>query len=391
MTSLLAGASSIAQAAEEKAIRPARERIIEGWLIAGSSEDEGRRKVSMNQIDEGGWPSFVDNRAKDVYDWGVRRFWLHNPFGTVSGEVMQFDQYLDARDAGLDILTENFSEAWGPVTRGSFGEPVELIAYIGTADPDDDRLQTAFDTGNSARILGTMLACVKPLLMANASIGADAAVKLSDDGPAFHFYKYLESIGIPIYVESRPKQANPDWAEFPVFAVNEWWKRSNPEVHQDAAAWALPNSEMKREVVRWIRDYPGKSTDPAVLEDLIQRTRAALLQGDTIILRTDGLRAAGVPFERLVEGIDEQMGIQTGTSAGSGASQPSSTGSVGQKTRRPVAPSNVSEPDAPPPTVEKTGGRSTEGLQIKPATVNGVQKTKKSKVRRPNARSSRRR
>ncbi len=391
MASLLGGTSSIAQAAEEKVIRPARERIIEGWLIAGSSEDEGRRKVSMNQIDEGGWPSFVDNRAKDVYDWGVRRFWLHNPFGTVSGEVMQFDQYLDARDAGLDVLTENFSEAWGPVTRGSLGEPVELIAYIGTADPDDDRLQTAFDSGSSARVLGTMLACVKPLLMAGASIGADAAVKLSDDGPAFHFYKYLESIGIPVYVESRPKQANPDWSEFPVFAVDEWWRRSDPEVHQDAAAWALPNSQMKREVVRWIRDYPGKSTDPAVLEELVQRTRAALLNGDTVILRTDGIRAAGIPFERFVEGIDEQMGIETGSATGSGSVEPSSADSTRPKTSRPMAPSKEIAPNASPTTVEKAVDRSRGDLEIRPATLNGVEKTKESKARRKKPTSSPRR
>ena len=376
IASLLGGASSIVQAAEEKVIRPARERIIEGWLIAGSSEDEGRRKVSMNQIDSGGWPVFVDNRAKDVYDWGIRRFWLHNPFGTVSGEVMQFDQYLDARDAGLDVLTENFSEAWRPVTQGSFGEPVELIAYLGTADPDDDRLQTAFDSGNPARVLGTMLACVKPLLMAGASIGADAAVKLPDDGPAFHFYKYLESIGIPIYVESRPKKANPKWSEFPVFAVDTWWKRSDPEVHQDAAVWALPNSQMKREVVRWIRDYPGKSTDAAVLEDIIQRTRAALLRGDTVILRTDGLRAAGVPFERLVEGIDEQLGIESSSSAGSEISGKSPENSIRAKPLVPASTATGGDSNSATPATTTKGDRSTGILKINPSSSNGVEKSK---------------
>ena len=383
IASLLGGASSIVQAAEEKVIRPARERIIEGWLIAGSSEDEGRRKVSMNQIDSGGWPVFVDNRAKDVYDWGIRRFWLHNPFGTVSGEVMQFDQYLDARDAGLDVLTENFSEAWRPVTQGSFGEPVELIAYLGTADPDDDRLQTAFDSGNPAQVLGTMLACVKPLLMAGASIGADAAVKLPDDGPAFHFYKYLESIGIPIYVESRPKKANPKWSEFPVFAVDTWWKRSDPEVHQDAAVWALPNSQMKREVVRWIRDYPGKSTDAAVLEDIIQRTRAALLRGDTVILRTDGLRAAGVPFERLVEGIDEQLGIESSSSAGSEISGKSPENSIRAKPLVPASTATGGDSNSATPAKTTKRDRSTGILKISPSSSNGVEKSKaRSKTKR---------
>ena len=375
IASLLGGASSIALAAEDKAIRPARERIIEGWLIAGSSEDEGRRKVSMNKVDSGGWPSFVDNRAKDVYDWGIRRFWLHNPFGTLSDEVMQFDQYLDAREANLDVLTENFAEAWKPVVDGSFGEPVELVAYIGTADSEDDRLKAAFESGDSAQILGTMLACVKPILMAGASIGADAAVKLSDDGPAFHFYKYLESIGVPIYVESRPKLNNPKWSDFPVFAVDDWWHRSNPALHQDALPWAMPNSDIRREVIRWIRDYAGSSTDPAVLEGLIQKTRAALLQGDTVIIRTDGLRAAGVPFERLVAGIDEQMGISSNSSGGSSVADTSAGGFNGPTLARPAPNFDAENPPKSTTTSSDKKG-SVGGLKIKRTSTKGVQKTK---------------
>ena len=310
----------------EQTIRPARERLIEGWLIAGSSEDESRRKVSTFQLPAGGWPQFVEQKSRAVYDWGVRRFWLHNPFGTLSNEVMQFDQYLDAQDAGIDVLTENFAEAWAPVVDGSFGEPIELIAYMGTADSADDRLKAAFETGRSASIVGTMLACVKPVLLAGGSIGADAAVKLSDDGPAFKFYKYLESIGVPIYVESRPKIANPKWKEFPVFAVDTWWRRSDPATNPDCVAWALPNEAMERDVVRWIRDYNGRSTDPAVIEEVIAKIRAALLEGDTVIFRSDGLRAAGVPFERLVEGIDEQLGVDSGTNgSGGGAGSDSNT------------------------------------------------------------------
>jgi hypothetical protein len=385
VASVLGGATSIAQTTQERAIRPARERIIEGWLIAGSSNDEGRRKVAVQQVDSGGWPSFVDDRAKDVYDWGIRRFWLHNPFGTLSGEDMQFDQYLDAQEAGLDVLTENFSEAWGPVVRGSFGEPVELIAYIGTADPEDNRLKATFESEDSARILGMMLASVKPILLAGASLGADAAVKQSEDGPAFHFYKYLESIGVRTYVESRPRQANPKWSEFPVFAVDSWWKRSDPEIHEDSAAWgALPNSEMQREVVRWFSGYPGKSTDPVVLKALIARTRTALLKGDTVVLSTDGLRAAGVPFETLFEGIDEQLGVEsessTESSSRSGIAGTSVSASIRKKRsadRRSNAEGGVPKTTKPSSTTKSA--RSTEGVQIKPTSsspVRGVQKTK---------------
>ncbi len=292
-------------------IRPARERIIEGWLIGGTVDDPARRNVGKHQVGDDGWTGFVDKRARDAYAWGVRRFWLHNPFGTLKDEVMQFDQYLDAKEAGVRSLTDDFVQAWGPVVRGRFGEPVEVISYIGVANPEDDRLARVVESGTSAQVLATMMRCIQPMLEAGTSIGADAATPLSDDGVAFHFYKYLQSIGIPVYVESRPQKANPRWAEFPVFAENHWWHRSNPDRHQDSSRWALPDSAMHTEVIRWIRDYPGRSTEPQVVDDVIRRTREALLEGHTVILRTDGLRAAGVRFDQLIEGIDEALGVDS--------------------------------------------------------------------------------
>lgn len=293
----------------ERVIRPARERIIEGWLIGGTIGDPARRNVGRHQVGDAGWSGFVDSRARDVYAWGIRRFWLHNPFGTLKDEVMQFDQYLDAREAGLDVLTEDFVQAWRPVVQGRFGEPVEVISYIGVADPDDDRLADTMAHGVPANTLSMMLRCIQPFLEAGTSIGADAATPLSDDGVSFHFYKYLEAIGVPVYVESRPQKANPRWAEFPVFAENHWWHRSNPDRFQDSGRWAMPDAALTREVIRWIRDYPGRATDQAVVDDVIRRTREALLEGHTVILRTDGLRAAGVRFEQLIEGIDEALGV----------------------------------------------------------------------------------
>ncbi len=101
---------------------------------------------------------------------------------------------------------------------------------------------------------------------------------------------------------------------------------AHPANNPDCVAWALPNEAMERDVVRWIRDYNGRSTEPAVIEEVIAKIRAALLEGDTVIFRSDGLRAAGVPFERLVEGIDEQLGVDSGANgSGGGAGSDSNT------------------------------------------------------------------
>ncbi len=162
--------------AEAPGILPARERLVEFWLIGGSDKgNEARRNVKPRQVGEGGWTAFVEERVRPAYQWGLRRFWLHNPFGTVPGEVMQFDQYLDAKEAGLHMLTDDFASAWRPIVDGRFGEPVELIAYLGTANFNDDRLARAKAEGDPGAVFATALQCVKPALLAGASIGADAA------------------------------------------------------------------------------------------------------------------------------------------------------------------------------------------------------------------------
>ncbi len=289
-------------------IRPARERLVEYWLIGGSDRDnEARRNVKTRQVGDDGWTAFVEQRVRPAYQWGLRRFWLHNPFGTVPGEVMQFDQYLDAKEAGLHMLTDDFVSAWRPVVDGRFGEPVELIAYMGTANFNDDRLARAKSQRDPAAVLATALRCIQPVLLAGASIGADAASTLPDDGPEFDFYKFLEGIGLRVYVEARPRLDAPGWSRFPVASMNDWWLRSNPE--QYPSSQRVRNEQLRGGVVRIMNDLRGASSDPADVQEAIARIRHALLEGHTVVFRGDGLRAAGVTIDQLVAGIDEQLGV----------------------------------------------------------------------------------
>lgn len=305
--------STRADEPEAAPIRPARERLVEYWLIGGTVRDTSRRDVGRHQIGDAGWPAFVRDRVRPSYDWGMRRFWVHNPFGTVGG-AMNFTQYLEAREAGLDFLTKDFGSAWRPVVDGALGEPTELVAYIGPANFEDGgRLQQLHEQGNVARTLAFMMKCVQPLLEAGASIGADASARLDDDGPTIRFYEFLQSLGMDVYIESRPRKDRPRWAQFNVVAEDQWWHRSDPERHADAS-WALPESEYQRSVVRIFHDYEGGSSDPSVVEPLIQRIRAALLEGHTVAFRSDGLRRAGIPMSRLTDGIDEALGVTGGTS-----------------------------------------------------------------------------
>ncbi len=311
------------------AIRPARERLVEYWLIGGSDRgNEVRRNVKPRQVTDDGWSAFVEDRVRPAYQWGLRRFWLHNPFGTVPGEVMQFDQFLDAKEAGLNMLTDDFASAWRPVVDGRFGEPVELIAYMGVANFRDDRLGRAGSERDAAAVLATVLRCIQPILRAGASLGADAAVTMSDDGPEFHFYRFLEEIGIPVYVEARPRVAAPAWGRFPVASTNQWWLRSDP-ARYPGPMW-LPTEEIHGGVVRIFHDLPGASSDPTDVQHVVSQVRAALLEGHTVVFRSDGIRQAGITIDQLVAGIDEQLGVDPDAVS-------RRTGSTGSK--QPVVPS----------------------------------------------------
>ncbi len=343
----------------EPGIRPARERLIEYWLIGGSdSGNEARRNVKTRQVGSGGWTEFVEDRVRPAYQWGLRRFWLHNPFGTVPGEDMQFDQYLDAKEAGLTELTDDFATAWRPVVRGRFGEPVELVAYIGTAVFDDDRLARARDRRDPVAAISTALRCIQPLLQAGASIGADAASRLPDDGPEFGFYRFLEGTGVRVYIESRPRLAAPGWKRFPVASMEGWWHMSDPEQRSNSAR--VRNDEIEGEVVRILNDIRGASSEPEDVQDAIFRIRAALLDGHTVVFRGDGLREAGITIDQLVEGIDEQLGVDPNANSRMASPTPPSSRLAPLETGEAAARAGDSSPSTsgggrPKPSIKPAG------------------------------------
>ena len=297
-------------------IRPVRERIIEWWTIGGTSPDASRRGVGAEWIGTGGWPTFVVQHVQPSYAWGVRRFWVHNPFGTRANEHMRFDQYLEAQAAGLNWLTDNFAQSWAPIVNGSLGEPVELIAYIGTLNVTDEvqhvqpphRFQPLYEQGRLPELQQVIQASIAPLLAAGASIGADAAVRLPDDGFEYQFYRNLDASGTRIYVESRPRVSRPRWSEFPVVALETWWHRSNPDRFADSQ-WGMPNHQILSERVRIFVGSPTAGAPISEVQQWVAKIRQALLEGDTVVLRGPRLRARGVTFESLVEGIDEHIAL----------------------------------------------------------------------------------
>jgi len=191
-------------------------RVVSFLNIGGTSMNQADRMVARD-LKERGWARFVQEDIRPQLQWGIRRIQLHNPFGFTLGGPMDFDQYLLAREQGLDWLTENFTEAWQPVVSGRYtdGQPVEVIAYFGTLF----KTPTFVDLHEAGRMdewWDRAWASIKPALDAGMSIGFDAVSFAPEDHPAHAFVRNLRQRGVRVYIETWPHKDFPHWKGYNV-------------------------------------------------------------------------------------------------------------------------------------------------------------------------------
>ncbi len=237
------------------------QRIISLLLIGGSSTDIEDRRVAWG-LRQRGWEGFVRLVVRPQLDAGVRRIQIHNPFGALPDEPMQFDQYIHARSAGLTFLTEGFVEAWKPVIEGRYtdGEPVEVIAYLGKL-PDDPDFQKLLDAGDTTGWLARAVVSLSLPLEAGMSLGFDASASAAEQSPTHRLTELLQSLGIRIYIEARPYKYTPHWFDNNVIITDRFWKRSDPLEHPgDSGKWAAGNDQLTGEIVRIV--FPKHAEDP---------------------------------------------------------------------------------------------------------------------------------
>ena len=219
-----------------------KDSVVSWMTIGGSTTVAADRGVGWN-IKTEGWQGFVDKVIKPQLAWGAKRIALHNPFGTLANEPMQMDQYLHARDAKLNWLTQGFVEAWKPVTASG----VEVIAYLGMMNGDADFA----GTGWKQRFLDS----VRPALDAGMSIALDSAAVTTAGSITHQAAQLLRQMGVEVYIEARPAAGYSHWFDYNVISIDSFWDRSDPDRFADAVIWA-PNSVLKREVMRIIFSSP---------------------------------------------------------------------------------------------------------------------------------------
>lgn len=231
-------------------LRPAR-RVVAWHPIGSNSPDPAVRHVGWG-LPKSSWPDYVRTLVRPQLDAGVRRVMLHNPFGrTALNQPMAFDQYLEARDAGLPWLTDGFVEAWTPVIDGTYtgGEPVEVICYLGSLDTDTDMKALL---GDPAAWDARADASVAPALAAGMSVAVDSSNDYPADSAEFAYLQRLADAGTRVYIEPRPRANCPHLFGFPIVTTRQHWFRSNPDRHPGAQHNA-PNDLLTGEVVLIIK------------------------------------------------------------------------------------------------------------------------------------------
>ena len=275
-------------------------RIISYYLIGGSSPDDATRRVGVLRP-ETGWTGFINQQIKPAYEWGARRFWLHWPFGIRNlTETTEWDAYLDAKYGGFNWLTDDFVEKWKPIREGSLGSPVDMTGYIGRCfgDPEFAALR---QQEKRAEWLVRAIASVVPLLQCDFNIGVDASASIPEGEPDLALCELLASLGTRMFIETRPQKNLPRWKQFNVIVDAAFWYRSDPGAHADAE-WAVPNDELRGEVVRaQCSLFPGKTWDDISWQ--VEEARKALADGHTVLINVNHFAAKGVTLNDLVAGL----------------------------------------------------------------------------------------
>lgn len=247
------------------------DRLVVWYSIGFSSNVAADRNVGWD-IKKLGWAGFIDKYVKPQIAWGARRIVLGNPFGALGGEDMQLDQYIDARDAGLNWLTDGFAEAWRPITASG----VEVIAYLGAIPNDPDF------GGPPAQWQPRFWESINPVLDAGMNVAFDASSGAPVTSTTYAAVKLAEARGAKVYVEPRPNKNQPQWHGYPVISLDSFWKTSDPSVNSGALNWAATNEQLTGEVIRLITEPPAGSTWAQINQWLPAVTHSITASGNTV-------------------------------------------------------------------------------------------------------------
>jgi hypothetical protein len=286
----------LASVAGAQATRP--DRIASWTLVGGATQNVKDRKVDRRNFNNG-WQSYRRFVLQPQVDWGCRRIFLRNPFGTrtvadPTHDDIEFSQYEQAlRETPWQ--TRDFVEQIRVLT----SQNIEVVAYIGSPDIDPNIIALKDKPHELYEALWRNLA---PYIQARCSIAFDASAPHNTNSLVFPLAQMLRRSGIRVYVEARPGLKDPHWFDYPIICEQNFWQRSDPAQYPDAA-WAARNEQLTGEKViivvpadgdwRWVRTVgEGDQKEQVQLAGTWEADRARAVLGA-------GLTAA-LPMEQVL-------------------------------------------------------------------------------------------
>jgi|GEM_PF-3775005 len=257
-------------------------RLVDWKTIGGSTNNAANRRIGWN-IKSDGWSGFVAKHVAPLIPLGMKRTLLHNPFGTLASDgVFQFDQFVDAKAAGLNWLTDGFAEAFRPVTAAG----IEVIGYLGSLPYDDE-----FSSINNVDdYMARVKQSIQPLIDAGMSVAFDYIVSATSNDWAFQVVQSLRDSGVKVYAENRPPANAPYWHSHATIHVEDSFQQYDP-ARNASSWWAARNETLRGEILRFV------GTPPSGTSWNTWQTRTAkkiLADGDTALIAFLGLRDTGM-------------------------------------------------------------------------------------------------
>ena len=224
----------------------------------------------------------MNNIVKPQIAWGVNRFILHNPFGTLSGQVFQADQMLEAQAAGLSWLTNDFVSAWQPIVASG----VEVVAYIGS--PVNDASFSGLSDANwSARFASS----ISLFRQAGMSIAFDMSMGVLPGSRDWLAVQDLKAQGVKVYGEPRPSEGATHWLSENLIAEESEWAATNPELIPTTVGWKAKNAQLTGEVVRVL--FSPALVVSAQAQWIVDNAKSILREGNTVAIQVDQMMRSG--------------------------------------------------------------------------------------------------
>lgn len=210
------------------------DKLIAQWMISSGGDLINRQIQFVN--DKTGWQGFVEYYVRPVLNQGIKRLWLHGPFGKDGSRTLtfsdgakgvsdyRFDEYLESLKRGFDWDTDDFVDEIRPLTQNG----IEVICYLGTLDGTYE-----FEGKDVKKFLNHFTESLAPILDSGCSLSIDSSCRAKEGSWPHHAMALLKAKGVKLYIESVPLLTAPHLQHWDMVCCDTHWPNvvNNPNLY----------------------------------------------------------------------------------------------------------------------------------------------------------------